>query len=102
MNLSVTKPECDCILAQAIVHLAEAPKSVRVYKAYGEAKSLVKGEQNYPVPLHIRNAPTKLMKQLNYGKEYKYEPAYAHPVYQTFLPPEVCRVLLLNHDVAHH
>lgn len=87
--MNCVQPECDCILAQAVVHLAEAPKSVRVYKAYGEAKSLVKGEQNYPVPLHIRNAPTKLMKQLDYGKEYRYEPNYAHPVLQEFLPPEV-------------
>lgn len=63
-------PECDCILAQCAVHLAEAPKSVRVYKAYNAAKALVNNERAYPIPLHIRNAPTRLMKDLGYGKEY--------------------------------
>lgn len=82
-------PECDCILAHCIVYLAEAPKSIRVYQAYGMAKSLVNSEQAYPVPIHIRNAPTKLMKNLGYGKEYVYEPSYAHPVYQEFLPSEL-------------
>ena len=45
--------------------------------------------RQYPVPLHIRNAPTKLMKNLDYGKEYRYEPRFAHPVHQEFLPPEL-------------
>jgi putative ATPase len=82
-------PECDCILAHCIVYLAEAPKSIRAYKAYGKAKALVNNEQAFPVPLHIRNAPTKLMKNLGYGKEYLYEPSFAHPVHQTFMPPEL-------------
>ena len=47
-------PECDCILAQAVVHLAEAPKSIRVYAGYNKAKALVRKEEAYPVPLHIR------------------------------------------------
>ncbi|GAA5987699.1 hypothetical protein JCM11641_002563 [Rhodosporidiobolus odoratus] len=82
-------PECDCILAQCVVMLAESPKSVRTYKAYGAAKHLVKETENYPVPLHIRNAPTGLMKSLGYGRDYRYEPGYAHPVYQPFIPPEL-------------
>lgn len=82
-------PECDTILAQVVVHLAEAPKSTRVYAAYNSAKRLVASEPNYPVPLHIRNAPTRLMKELDYGKEYLYEPSFAHPVHQTFLPKEL-------------
>lgn len=79
-------PECDCILAQAVVHLAEAPKSIRVYAGYNKAKALVKKSEAYPVPLHIRNAPTKLLKELGYGKEYMYNPGFAHPVHQTYLP----------------
>ncbi|KAI5475785.1 Werner helicase interacting protein 1 [Pseudohyphozyma bogoriensis] len=82
-------PECDCILAQVVVMLAESPKSVRSYKAYNAAKALVDREENYPVPLHIRNAPTGLMKSLGYGKDYLYNPSYAHPVPQTYLPPEL-------------
>ena len=63
-------PECDCILAQCAVYLAEAKKSIRVYAAYNKVKALVKTEQAYPVPLHIRNAPTGLMRKLDYGKGY--------------------------------
>ncbi|GAA6010112.1 hypothetical protein JCM10207_007564 [Rhodosporidiobolus poonsookiae] len=96
--LLIGMPECDCILAQTIVMLAESPKSVRTYKAYGRAKKLVKETENYPVPLHIRNAPTGLMKSLGYGKEYRYEPGYAHPVFQTFLPPELAGAKFLHPD----
>lgn len=91
-------PECDCILAYCIVYMAEAPKSIRTYKAYGKAKALVNEEQAYPVPLHIRNAPTKLMKDLGYGKEYLYEPSFAHPVHQTFMPPELEGKVFLQDD----
>lgn len=84
-------PECDVILAQAAVYLARAPKSIEVYNAYSEAKKYVSGwEGPQPtVPLHIRNAPTKLMKGLGYGAGYKYNPAFDGPVDQTYLPPEV-------------
>ena len=73
------------------VYLARAPKSVAVYKAYSAAKSLI---NNYKgsmpgVPLHLRNAPTKLMKNLGYGKDYKYNPDYDEPVEQTYLPAEL-------------
>ncbi|BGP49432.1 DNA-dependent ATPase mgs1 [Rhodotorula kratochvilovae] len=93
-------PECDCILAQVVVMLAESPKSVRTYKAYNAAKALVKKGEQYPVPLHIRNAPTGLMKQLGYGKEYRYNPGFAHPVYQPFLPPELAGTTFLQDDAA--
>ncbi|KAL8292030.1 hypothetical protein RQP46_001496 [Phenoliferia psychrophenolica] len=88
-TLLIGMPECDCILAQVVVMLAESPKSVRVYKAYNAAKAFVDAKEGYPVPIHIRNAPTGLMKSLGYGAEYKYNPGYSHPVHQTYLPPGV-------------
>lgn len=78
--------------------LAESPKSVRTYKAYNAAKRLVQDAENYPVPLHIRNAPTGLMKTLGYGRDYRYEPGYAHPVYQPFFPPELAGTTFLRDD----
>jgi putative ATPase len=54
------------------VYLAVAPKSNAVYKAYNEARAFIKKDGTRPVPLHLRNAPTKLMKQLDYGKGYRY------------------------------
>ena len=71
-------PEGNTALAQAAIYLATAPKSNAVYVAYGEAAEAAAKEVAEPVPLHLRNAPTKLMKQLDYGKGYKYahdEPA---------------------------
>ena len=65
-------PEGELTLAQCVVYLAVAPKSNAVYKAYNEARTLVKKEGSRPVPMHLRNAPTKLMKQLDYGKGYRY------------------------------
>ncbi|GAA5901309.1 ssDNA-dependent ATPase MGS1 [Sporobolomyces salmoneus] len=88
-TLLIGMPECDCILAEVVVALAESPKSIRTYSAYKKAKALVRDSENYPVPLHIRNAPTGLMKKLGYGKDYRYNPGFAHPVWQSFLPPEI-------------
>jgi len=65
-------PEGNTALAQAVLYLATAPKSNAVYMAYNEAAAAAKTDFAAPVPLHIRNAPTKLMKQLDYGKGYKY------------------------------
>jgi putative ATPase len=65
-------PEGELALAQCVVYLAMAPKSNAVYVAYNEAKALVKKDGTRPVPLHLRNAPTKLMKDLDYGKDYRY------------------------------
>jgi putative ATPase len=65
-------PEGELALAQCVVYLAVAPKSNAVYKAFNEAKALIKQDGTRPVPLHLRNAPTKLMKTLDYGKNYRY------------------------------
>jgi len=69
-------PEGDLALAQAVVYLALAPKSNAVYTAYGAALSDIESMPAEPVPLHLRNAPTRLMKELDYGKGYQ----YAHDV----------------------
>ncbi|PHZ09325.1 P-loop containing nucleoside triphosphate hydrolase protein [Rhizopus microsporus ATCC 52813] len=89
-------PECDTILAHLVVHLAETKKSVRTYKAYNLVKETIRQKPAYPVPLHIRNAPTKLMKDLNYGKGYKYNPDYDEPVDQTYLPEELKDIRFLK------
>ena len=65
-------PEGELALAQCVVYLAVAPKSNAVYKAYNEVKAFIKSDGTRPVPMHLRNAPTKLMKQLDYGKGYRY------------------------------
>lgn len=65
-------PECDLILSQTAIYLATSPKSNASYKAIRAAQSALKQTGDLPIPLHIRNAPTKLMKDLNYGKDYKY------------------------------
>ena len=65
-------PEGELALAQCALYLAVAPKSNAVYKAFNEARALVKKEGSRPVPMHLRNAPTKLMKQLDHGKGYRY------------------------------
>ncbi len=65
-------PEGELALAQCVVYLAVAPKSNAVYKAFNEAKAFIKQDGTRPVPLHLRNAPTQLMKQLDYGKNYRY------------------------------
>jgi ATPase related to the helicase subunit of the Holliday junction resolvase len=67
-------PECKVHLAQLVIYLAKSPKSIDAYLAYGEAERDAQELGNLPVPLAIRNAPTKLMKDLNYGKGYKYTP----------------------------
>ncbi len=65
-------PEGELALAQCVVYLAVAPKSNAVYVAFNEAKAFIKNDGTRPVPLHLRNAPTKLMKTLDYGKDYRY------------------------------
>ena len=83
-------PEGRIILAETTVYLATSPKSNSAYEGINNAIQLVKETGNLPVPLHLRNAPTKLMKELGYGKEYKYAHAYkGHFVEQQFLPDEV-------------
>ncbi|MBD3270543.1 AAA family ATPase [Candidatus Peregrinibacteria bacterium] len=83
-------PECEVNLAQACIHLAMAPKSNASYKAVNAVKSEIKSTGNLEVPLHIRNAPTKLMKELDYGKGYKYAHDYEDAkVNQQHLPDEL-------------
>ena len=65
-------PEGELALAECVVYLSVAPKSNAVYKAYNAARAFVKNDITRPVPLHLRNAPTKLMKELDYGKGYRY------------------------------
>lgn len=69
-------PECDLILGQTVVYLATSPKSNASYAAIKAASQKVRETGDLPVPLHLRNAPTKLMKQLNYGKDYQYAHSY--------------------------
>jgi putative ATPase len=77
-------PECDLILSQTAIYLATSPKSNASYKAIRAAQSALKQTGDLPIPLHIRNAPTKLMKDLNYGKDYK----YAHEFDGSFVDSE--------------
>jgi putative ATPase len=84
------QPEGDLALAQAVVYLAQAPKSNTVYKAFGAAMADVAETRNEPVPLHLRNAPTKLMKGLGYGQGYKYAHDYEDAqVDQEHFPPNL-------------
>jgi putative ATPase len=83
----VGMPEARIILAQTATYLASAPKSNAAYMAIEQAMEDVRNVPNAPVPLHIRNAPTKLMKELEYGKDYKYSHSYdEHFVEQQYLP----------------
>ncbi len=86
----IGNPEARIILSETAVYLAVSPKSNSTYMAINEALALVKKTGNLPVPLHLRNAPTKLMKDLDYGKEYKYAHSYeGNFVDQDFLPAEI-------------
>ncbi len=83
-------PEGRIILAETTIYLAASPKSNSAYMAINAAMSDVKATGNIPVPLHLRNAPTKLMADLNYGKDYKYAHDYEnHFVKQDYLPKEL-------------
>lgn len=77
-------PEGELALAQAAVYLATAPKSNSIYEAYGRIKEAIKKSGTLPVPFHIRNAPTELMKELGYGKNYR----YAHDYKGAYTPQE--------------
>ncbi len=83
-------PEAGIILSQCAIYLATSPKSNASYMAVEQALYAVKKHGDLPVPLQLRNAPTKLMKNLNYGKDYKYAHSYeANFVLQEFLPDEI-------------
>ncbi|PKF73534.1 replication-associated recombination protein A [Chryseobacterium sp. PMSZPI] len=91
----IGNPEARIILSETAIYLAVSPKSNSAYMAINEALALVKQTGNLPVPLHLRNAPTKLMKDMDYGKEYKYAHSYEDNfVDQDFLPAEIKEVKL--------
>lgn len=91
-------PECNVNLAQCVAYLALAPKSVSVYRAILAAQEVVRESvgQNEGVPLHLRNAPTKLMKELGYGKGYIYPPDNPSSSTQNYLPPSLQGYKFLN------
>ena len=83
-------PEGELALVQATLYLATAPKSNALYTAYGRARQEIMKSGSLPVPLHIRNAPTSLMKELEYGKDYQYAHSYAEAIVdQEFLPEKL-------------
>jgi putative ATPase len=81
-------PEGELALGQAVVYLAIAAKSNASYKAYNAARAYVASDQSKPVPNHLRNAPTKLMKELGHGKEYRYahDEPHAYAAGESYLP----------------
>jgi putative ATPase len=87
-------PEGELALAEAVIYLAVAAKSNAIYEAYNSARAFVAQDGTRPVPMHLRNAPTRLMKQLGYGKGYRYahdeEGAYAAG--ETYLPEGMAAV----------
>lgn len=91
----VGMPEAEIVLAQCATYLASSPKSNASYAALRQAQALVGKTGDLPVPLHLRNAPTKLMKSLNYGKDYQYAHDYDQNfVAQEFLPDSISRTTL--------
>ncbi|HLF52185.1 replication-associated recombination protein A [Flavobacterium sp.] len=90
-------PESRILLSQCAIYLATSPKSNASYLAIGQAQQLVKQTGDLPVPIHLRNAPTKLMKELAYGEEYKYSHDYANNfAEQEFLPDAISETVLYN------
>lgn len=86
----IGNPESRILLSETAIYLAVSPKSNSAYMAINDALAFVKKTGNLPVPLHLRNAPTKLMKDLDYGKEYKYAHSFeGNFVGQDFLPEEI-------------
>ena len=86
----IGNPESRIILSETAIYLAVSPKSNSAYNAINQAMAFVKQTGNLPVPLHLRNAPTKLMKQMDYGKDYKYAHSYeGNFVEQEFLPDSI-------------
>jgi len=82
-------PECNVILAQVVVYLAKCKKSNAIYVAYAEASRDARELGNLPVPLHLRNAPTKFMKDIGYSQGYKYSPEYNYKEEQEYMPDKI-------------
>jgi putative ATPase len=90
-------PEAAIILSQCVAYLAASPKSNAVVAAIGEAQALVKKHGDLPVPLHLRNAPTRLMKNMDYGKNYEYSHSYENNFSpQEYLPGEIAGTRLYD------
>lgn len=90
-------PESRIILSQCVTYLASSPKSNASYMAINNAQTLVRQEGDLPVPLHLRNAPTKLMKDLDYGKSYRYAHDFENNfVVQEFLPDKIAQTKLYD------
>jgi len=87
---SVGYPEGRILLSECVIYLATSPKSNTAYKAINKAQEKVRQTGNLPIPLHLRNAPTKLMKEIGYGEDYKYAHDYKNQfIEQEFLPEEI-------------
>ncbi|PKP18936.1 MAG: AAA family ATPase [Bacteroidetes bacterium HGW-Bacteroidetes-21] len=94
---SIGMPEARIILSEATIYLATSPKSNSAYQAVDAALEFVRKTGNLPVPLHLRNAPTKLMKNIGYGKDYKYAHSYeGNFVDQEFLPDKASGTIFYN------
>jgi putative ATPase len=89
-------PECNLALAQAVVYMAKCKKSNELYVAYEKAARDVKEYGNLPIPLHLRNAPTQLMKDLGYGEDYKYSPNFNYKEKQKYFPEKLKRRKYFN------
>ncbi len=90
-------PESRILLSQCAIYLATSPKSNASYMAINEAQQVVKQTGDLPVPIHLRNAPTKLMKELGYGEDYKYSHDFSNNfAEQEFLPDEISETKLYN------
>ena len=86
----IGRPEGELALAQAVVHLAAAPKSNAIYTAYSEARKTVKETGSLPVPMHLRNAPTRLMEEMGYSKGYRYPHSFPGAfVEEEYLPEKI-------------
>ena len=81
-------PECGVNLAHCAIYLAKSPKSIAAYNAFKRAKEEVETSGNLAVPLHLRNAPTRLMKEIGYGSDYKYSPLEDDSL-QEYLPEKI-------------
>ena len=93
----IGNPESRIILSQCAIYLANSPKSNASYRAIKDAQQIVKETGDLSVPLHLRNAPTKLMKDLDYGKDYKYAHSYDDNfIDQEFLPDKITNTKLYD------
>jgi putative ATPase len=85
----VGMPECRINLAHLVCYLSTAEKDTRAYEGYASAEIIAKQTQTLPVPMCMRNAPTKLMQDMGYSKGYHYQPSFSHPVTNQYLPEAI-------------